>query len=97
MPGGESSLQPVLPPVYRPVVPSSRWELGRSTNAVTGAREDYAQPEATRRAQRLTGVDFGASPPTAVSRQPMTDGKSSSLLAGRNIPRRVLSQSGEQE
>ena len=63
---------------------------------ITGDRDVYVQPEATRRALRLTGADFGASPPTAVSRQPMTD-ESSGLLAGRNILRRVLSQRGEQE
>ena len=75
---------------------STRLFVGRVA-PITGDRDVYAQPEATRRALRLTGADFGASPPTAVSRRPMTDGKPSSLLAGRNILRRVLSQRGEQE
>ena len=32
------SFQPVLPPVYRPCLPSRGWKLGQAFNAVTGTR-----------------------------------------------------------
>ncbi len=32
------SFQPVLPPDYRPPVPSGEWKLGQAIDAVTGTR-----------------------------------------------------------
>ena len=32
------SFQPVLPPVYRPALPSEGWKLGQGFDAVTGTR-----------------------------------------------------------
>ncbi len=32
------SFQPVLPPDFRPLFPSSRWKLGQAIDAVTGTR-----------------------------------------------------------
>jgi hypothetical protein len=38
------SFQPVLPPVYRPCLPSRGWKLGQAFNAVTAEKRFRRQP-----------------------------------------------------